>query len=118
MKKVIICLVIFTLCGCTNNNSYKTISVSEAYQNMNNSDIVVVDVRSYNEFKSGHIVDAINIPLDTINENLDIAKDEIIYVYCASGKRSKLAAEALINLGYQNVYDLGGINNWIYEIEK
>lgn len=118
MKKLIIGLCLMLLCGCSNEVSYKAIIADEAYKNMkNNEDIIVMDVRSNMEYNNTHIVDAINVPLNTIDKSLDIGKDEIIYVYCESGNRSKLAVESLISLGYKKVYDLGGINNWPYETE-
>ncbi|TAH63631.1 MAG: rhodanese-like domain-containing protein [Anaerolineaceae bacterium] len=85
----------------------------------NNSDIIVLDVRTEEEFNSGHIKDAILIPN---NEILERAEEELpdkeatILVYCRSGRRSSLAAENLTGLGYTNVYDFGGIIDWTYEI--
>lgn len=108
--------------GCHQEESsitYKTISSSEAYEIMNTKeDIVIIDVRSESEYASGHIKNAINIPVDTINNINDIVSDKnkTILVYCKSGNRSKMASEELIKLGYTNVNNFGGINNWEYEI--
>lgn len=110
--------------GCENKEStsiaYKTISSSDAYEIMNTrSDIVIIDVRSESEFESGHINNAINVPLDTIsNDIINVVddKDKTILVYCKSGNRSKTASEKLVSLGYTNVNNFGGINNWDYEI--
>ena len=78
---------------------------------------VIIDVRSSIEYESGHIVNAINIPVDNIG-SVDYDKDTVIIVYCASGVRSDNAADALIDLGYTNVYNLdGGLINWGAELE-
>lgn len=81
------------------------------------SDIIIIDVRTPDEFNSGHIANSINIPLDIIEKTvLDNYpnKAEKIYLYCRSGNRSSQAAKLLVNKGYTNVYDFGGINNWPY----
>lgn len=130
MKKFLI-LVMMTLffTGCSANNEREikvhenktievnTISTSDVKDIMDNNydDVVIIDVRSSDEYRSGHIKDAINLPLDVI-ENIDIPKEQKIIVYCHSGRRSREAAIMLINLGYENVLDMGGIINWPYEI--
>ena len=74
---------------------------------MHNTDnYIIIDVRTREEFAEGHVENAFNIPYDEINDLIDIDKDTILFVYCKSGTRSKLAADSLINLGYE-VYDLG-----------
>lgn len=115
MKKILIILLLsISLVGCS---SYKTIDQEEAYKAMSLDDsIVVIDVRTEEEYNEEHIVDAINIPLDNI-ESIDLDKNTTIYVYCQSGNRSKEATQKLNELGYSNVYDMGGINTWTYETE-
>ncbi len=117
MKKIIITIFLsITLVGCS-NSSYKTIDQAEAYKAMSLDDsIVVIDVRTTSEYNEKHIIDAINIPLDNI-DSIDLDKNTTIYVYCQSGERSKEAAQKLTELGYSNVYDMGGINTWTYETE-
>ena len=81
----------------------------------------LVDEREPNEFSDGHIPNAINIPLgDVVNgvNQAGLAKDAPIMVYCRSGARSADAARKLINAGYTQIYDLGGIINWPYETVK
>jgi len=74
---------------------------------------VIVDVRTKEEYDSGHIEGAVNIPYDYISDKtINNSKDINIIVYCKSGNRSKTAAGTLIKLGYKNVYDLGSISNW------
>lgn len=98
MKKLLIIISIFLiLCGCGKTNNIEEI--------MKNNEYIIVDVRTTEEYKEGHLVGAINIPYDEIDTaNLD--KNKVIFVYCRSGNRSGIAYEKLINLGY-NVYDLG-----------
>lgn len=131
LKKVI--LVIFLgifLTGCGKNNfsdmkenkenDVEIIGVNDVKQISDNykesSSVRIVDVRTYEEFSSGHIKNAINIPLDEI-ENIDVSKDKEIIVYCRSGSRSYQAALILSDLGY-DVKDMGGLSSWVYELES
>lgn len=97
-------------------------NVSEAVEMMaSESDYIILDVRRPDEFATGHIPNAINIPnesigTDEISELPD--KDQLILVYCRSGNRSKQASQKLVKLGYSNVVEFGGINDWKGEIEK
>ena len=77
--------------------------------------VTIIDVRSVDEYESGHIKNAINLPLDII-ENIDIPRDNKVIVYCQSGRRSNQAAIKLLGLGYDNIYDMGGIINWPYDV--
>lgn len=104
MKKFLIILVLsLMLCGCNKNKGSKTIE-----EIMKENEYIIVDVRTKEEYEEGHIVDAINIPYNVI-ENSDLDKNKIIFVYCKSGKRSSVAYNTLTNLGY-NVYDLGAFS--------
>lgn len=109
MKKIFI-LIIFCLilCSCnkTKEVNTKEEKIYELKELMNNSTYVIIDVRTKDEYNTGHIVDAINIPYDEINKNIDIDKNNVIFVYCKSGNRSKIAYNNLKKLGY-TVYDLG-----------
>ena len=115
-------LAIFVLAGCnkeTAENSYKQISMDEAVTMMaEETDYIILDVRTPEEFAEKHIPNAINIPNETIGEN-EIPelprKDQMILVYCRSGNRSKQASEKLVKLGYTNIYEFGGINDWTGE---
>lgn len=105
MKKVIVLLAfVIVLCGCQKKEepSYKEL--------MNMKEYVILDVRTKEEYESGHIKEAINIPYDTINENTNLDKNKNIFVYCRSGSRSKMAYDTLKKLGY-TVYDLGAFDN-------
>lgn len=81
---------------------------------------LAVDVREPDEFASGHILDAVNLPLDAITPQLAAEvlpdKDALLYIYCRTGRRSVEAAEKLERLGYTNLHDLGGILSWPYEL--
>lgn len=120
----ILLLTIFILNGCAYDNStirsYLTITSEEAKEMIdNNSEIIVLDVRTEEEFNEGHIKDAILIPYNKILDRAEEVisdKEATILVYCRSGRRSSLAADDLVSLGYTNVYDFGGIIDWTYEI--
>ena len=103
-------------------NSYKSISMSEAEEMMKNEkDYIILDVRTAEEYKEGHIPNAINVANETIGED-EIAelpdKEQLIMVYCRSGRRSKQAASKLVKLGYSNIVEIGGIIDWKGDIEK
>ena len=103
-------------------NSYKSISMSEAEDMMKNEkDYIILDVRTAEEYKEGHIPNAINVANETIGED-EIAelpnKNQLIMVYCRSGRRSKQAASKLVKLGYSNIVEIGGIIDWKGDIEK
>lgn len=114
MKKIIsllVCGLLLTACG----SSYQTIDSNRAMELIAN-DAVVIDVRSIEEYDTGHIEDSINIPVDNIT-SVNYDKDKVIIVYCATGMRSAEAAKKLNDLGYTNVYNLdGGIINWDEEL--
>jgi len=122
---ILLAIGITYLTGCaskkeTSASSYEKITATEAKDRMdNNSDIIILDVRTEEEFKSGHIEGALLIPDNEITDTAeDILKDKsaIILVYCRSGRRSALAANDLVELGYSHIYDFGGIINWDYDI--
>lgn len=106
-----------------NFGSRQRISAKDAYENLQkDSSIIVLDVRTKQEFKGdGHIKKAINISVDMLNENTVSNlkdKDATIYVVCYSGSRSAMAVSIMKKLGYTNVYDLGGMISWPYDIVR
>ena len=85
------------------------------------SGYLIIDVRRIDEYESGHIPNAINIPNEVIGEEAEEKlkdKDQLLLIYCRSGRRSKEAAQKLVDLGYTNVYEFGGILDWTYGIEN
>ncbi|MDD4689469.1 MAG: rhodanese-like domain-containing protein [Eubacteriales bacterium] len=106
----------------TKGNTYTSISAIEAKQIMDTEeDFVIIDARTVEEYKQGHIEGAIVIPDYDIAQKAEIKipdKDKLILVYCRSGRRSKIASQALVDLGYTNVKEFGGIIDWEYEIVK
>ena len=100
---------------------YKKITSDEAKKMMETQKVIVVDVRTLEEYKEGHIPNAISVPLETIENEAETKlknKDDLILVYCRSGRRSREAALKLIEKGYTNVIDFGGIQDWNAEIVK
>lgn len=88
-------------------------------EKMMEEDVVILDVREQDEYNDGHIVNSILIPYESIQENLEKLpsdKSQIILVYCRSGRRSNIAAKELVKMGYNRVYDFGGIEDWNGEI--
>lgn len=119
MKKRLISLIIciLLLTGC-DNGGYETITENTANELISNNNVVIIDVRNIDEYNTGHIKDAINIPVSKIDE-VSYDKDQYIIVYCASGMRSSNAAQVLVDLGYTNVYNLdGGLINWGAALEE
>ena len=100
---------------------YLNISPEEAKVLMDTQeDYVILDVRTQEEFDAGHIPGAILIPNTEIADRAEQElpnKDQLLLVYCRSGNRSKQASQILVELGYTNIREFGGINDWPYEIE-
>ena len=110
-----------TLENSTNKEiTYEIISQAQAKDIMDNStDYVIVDARTSEEFSEGHIKNAINLDYEEVTqkaESLLPDKNQLILIYCRSGRRSKIAAESLCQLGYTNVKEFGGIIDWQYEV--
>ena len=105
-----------------NENSYQQITQEAAKEMMDTQEVVILDVREQHEYDSGHIPSAVLLPVGTITEDTAAAVidelDTVVLVYCRSGNRSKTASQALADLGYTNVYEFGGINDWPYGVES
>ena len=114
----------FGCVGCSDGDSanYEQISGAEAKALMDSeSGYIIIDARTQEEYDQGHIPGAILIPEYEIADRAEKElpdKDQLILVYCRSGRRSKIAAEELVKLGYTNVKEFGGIIDWKYEIVK
>ena len=98
---------------------YKSISFKEAKEMIEKSGTVLLDVRTEEEYITGHIPTSILIPLDELEYRLEELEDKSqnIIVYCKSGRRSKIACDILIQAGYTNIFDLGGVVDWPYGLE-
>ena len=121
MKKILsifILAILIFLVSC-DRNSFEKITASEAKaMRDNDSSVVFVDVREQYEYDTEHIQAAILLPLDTIEDDAETIlsdKDATYIIYCRSGNRSNQAAIELVELGYTNIYDMGGIIYWNYE---
>ena len=128
MKKLIFLLLavmMLTACGQDKENDqgavYVNITAEEAKQIMDSEEgYIILDVRTQEEYDQGHIPGAILISHEEIAEKAEDVltdKNQLILVYCRSGRRSKIAAEALVELGYTNIKEFGGIIDWPYEVE-
>ena len=134
-KWILLLITTVLLVGCSNSgseagtednnkngsggDSYRQISTSEAAELMETEEgYIILDVRTPDEFRERHIPGAINIPNETIGGEAPSElpdKDQLILVYCRSGNRSKQAAAKLSDMGYVNIVEFGGINDWTGE---
>ena len=120
----VLSLMLLSSCGNAGSSSlgYRQISMNEAVKMMKDEkNYIILDVRRPDEYAEGHIPGAINIPNEEIG-TAEIAelpdKSQLILVYCRSGRRSKEASEKLVKLGYTNIVEFGGIQDYEGEIEK
>jgi len=130
MKKhqiLIIALLVLSLTGCAAQTpseppavEYKKITPQEA-QEMMSENVMILDTRTQEEFDEGHIPNAVLLPDYEVKEKAESVlpdKNQTILVYCRSGRRSALAANDLIEMGYTKVFDFGGIIDWTGEVVK
>ena len=104
MKKFLLLIILsFVLCGCSDN------AVIDINKIMSENEYIIIDVRTEDEYKTSHVVGSLNIPYDQINEEIKLDANKILFVYCMSGTRSKIAFDTLVKLGYK-VYDLGAFS--------
>lgn len=120
-KSIMIIIVLLSIVGCKvkGSSDYNKISSIEAKEIIDSEEVIILDVRTQQEYNEGHIKDALLIPdydLEALVESQIEDKDAKILIYCRSGNRSKSAALKLIEMGYKDVYDFGGINTWPYEV--
>ncbi len=120
-KKFSVFLIpLLLLAGCGQSGTYQKITAEEAANKMT-GEAVILDVRTQAEFDEGHIPGALLLPDSEITRRAEEVlsdKGQTVLVYCRSGRRSALAAKALVGLGYTEVYDFGGILDWPGEITK
>ena len=126
LSVVLLAVLLLAACGQDKENNqgavYMNITAEEAKEIMDSEEgYIILDVRTREEYDEGHIPGAILIPNTEIEakaEDVLTDKDQLILVYCRSGRRSKIAAEALAELGYTNIKEFGGIIDWPYEVER
>ena len=133
MRKTLLMLFVLSILlfqGCgdkqvpASNENPKKITAEMAMERLSESEdeeIIIVDVRTYEEYIGGHIPGAILLPIDSIEKEAEgILEDKstTYFVYCRSGNRSNTASQLLADMGYEQIYDLGGIIDWPYEIVK
>ena len=129
MKKlawIVLAMLLLTACGQekeeTQEAVYMNITAQQAKEMMDSqTGYIILDTRTQEEYDQGHIPGAILIPYDEILEKAEdilTDKNQLIMVYCRSGRRSKIAAEDLVKLGYTNIREFGGIIDWPYEVEQ
>lgn len=128
MKRLILLIIagVLLLSGCGKKENsvettYEKISMSEGINRMKSDEnFILLDVRRADEFATGHIPGAVNLPNEEIGK-AEIPslpdKNQTIYIYCRSGNRSKLAADKLLALGYTNLIEFGGILDYTGELE-
>ena len=122
---------LITGCAAKNQKTQETTAMTGTYQQITQDeakrimdtrdDYIIVDARDQYEYDEGHIKDAIVIPYTDIEDLAEQKlpnKEQLILVYCRSGRRSKIAAQSLADMGYTNVKEFGGIIDWQYGVEK
>ena len=128
MKKLLsmlLVILVLTACGQNKDNkqeaAYMNITAQQAKEIMDTQgDYIILDTRTREEYDEKHIPGAILIPHDQIKQEAESVlkdKNQLILVYCRSGRRSKLASEDLVALGYTNIKEFGGIIDWPYAVE-
>ena len=123
---ILISLSLFGMTACGGENgkvsTYEQITAEQAKTIMDTEkDYIIIDARTEEEFAEGHIKNAILIPEYEIANRAEKElpdKEQLILVYCRSGRRSKIASEELVKLGYTNVKEFGGIIDWPYDVVK
>lgn len=107
--------------GAKNPGEYHKLTAEEAKKMLDEGDATIVDVRTADEYADKHIPGALLVPVESIGTEMPEAlpdKDALLLIHCRTGVRSKHASEKLLELGYTNVYDFGGIVDWPYETES
>ena len=126
MMLVLLAMILLTACAQNKEKDREAVSMNitaeEAKRIMDNEEgYIIIDVRTQEEYDEGHIPGAVLISHEEIAEKAEDVltdKDQLILVYCRSGRRSKIASEALVELGYTNIKEFGGILDWPYAVEK
>ncbi|MBM4765182.1 rhodanese-like domain-containing protein [Bacillus sp. B15-48] len=118
VKKILLALVILVVLTACNIEGYENISITEAKQLIDDSEVTILDVRTPEEYNEGHIPNATLLPLQELEGRLnELNKEETFLIVCRSGNRSTQASKMLTEHGFANVYNMtGGMNDWTYEV--
>lgn len=112
---IIAVVIVMSLSG-TNKSVIQSPNSEEISEIIQDKSVTIIDVRTAEEYKAGHVEGAINIPYDEIENEVNYDKDQTIAVYCRTGVRSSEAAKILEKMGYTKIYDLGGIEDFNVEL--
>lgn len=116
------CILLLSACASQGASSaYHKITAEEAKSMIDGGNVTVVDVRTAGEYTEEHIPGAVSVPNETIGDRQPASltdTDAVLIVYCRTGVRSKQASDKLIELGFSNIYDMGGIVDWTYDTES
>lgn len=112
---IIAVVIVMSLSG-TNKSVIQSPNSEEISEIIQDKSVTIIDVRTAEEYKTGHVEGAINIPYDEIENEVNYDKDQTIAVYCRTGVRSSEAAKTLEKMGYTKIYDLGGIEDFNVEL--
>lgn len=117
---LILSLLMIALFGCQAVPTYEDVSTDKAKQMIDEGKVVVLDVRTKEEYDAGHIPGAQLLPVQVLHEHIDeLNENEHYLIVCRSGNRSVQASELLLENGFQHIYNLElGMNDWRFEIEK
>lgn len=121
---VVLCALVVVLCSACGSeivNGFKNIDMDEAKELMRSTDCLIVDVRTEEEYAEGHIpgavlLSSVDIMEGNLGDNLP-DKDQTLLLYCYTGRRAEESAAKLAELGYKNVYNFGGIIDWLGPVE-
>ncbi len=106
-------------CSASQAEAIHNINAAQGKAMMDDEDVIVLDVRTKEEFADGHVPNAKNLPLSEIEKAETLfEKDDKLIVYCRSGARSSQAAQSLSKAGFTDIYDMGGIQDWPYDVVK
>ena len=115
---LIVAIIVVMSFSKSSESVIETLNSEEVYEIIQDESLIIIDVRTEEEYESGHIEKAINIPYTEIESKVNYDKNQAIAVYCRTGVRSSEAAKTLEKMGYTKIYDLGGVENIDVELTK
>ena len=115
---LIVAIIVVMSFSKSSESVIQTLNSEEVSEIIQDESLIIIDVRTEEEYESGHIEKAINIPYTEIESKVNYDKDQAIAVYCRTGVRSSEAAKTLEKMGYTKIYNLGGVENIDVELTK